>query len=148
MRAIELFDHWDEVRRDLLRAVDYLSDDELRFVPREGLWSLGQVICHVAGSEDGWLGWARGEASEGVEYRATDYPTIGDVKGLLAGVHERTLATLRELDTADFSREVVTPWGERCTLGWVIWHVLEHEIHHRGEIYLMIGLLGREAPEI
>ncbi len=148
MRAIEQFGHWAEVRRDFLRAVDCLSDDELGFVPREGLWSAGEVICHVAGAEDGWMQWARGEASDGVEYRASDYPTVGAIKGLLARVHEPTLATLRDLDTADFSREIVTPWGERCAVGWVIWHVLEHEIHHRGEIYLMIGLLGREAPDI
>jgi uncharacterized damage-inducible protein DinB len=26
--------------------------------------------------------------------------------------------------------------------------VLEHEIHHRGEIYLMLGLLGLGASDI
>jgi len=26
--------------------------------------------------------------------------------------------------------------------------VLEHEIHHRGEIFLMLGLMDMEAPDI
>jgi uncharacterized damage-inducible protein DinB len=43
---------------------------------------------------------------------------------------------------------VDTPWGEKLPLTWIILHVLEHEIHHRGEIYLMLGLLGVDAPAI
>jgi uncharacterized damage-inducible protein DinB len=27
----------------------------LRFVPREGLWSLGTVACHIANAEEGWF---------------------------------------------------------------------------------------------
>jgi uncharacterized damage-inducible protein DinB len=30
----------------------------------------------------------------------------------------------------------------------IIWHVLEHEIHHRGELSILIGLLGREGLEV
>ena len=26
--------------------------------------------------------------------------------------------------------------------GWIIWHVLEHEIHHGGEISLVLGMKG------
>jgi len=33
-------------------------------------------------------------------------------------------------------------------LGWIIWHVLEHEIHHRGELSLILGLLGREGLDV
>jgi len=42
----------------------------------------------------------------------------------------------------------LVPRGAKVPLGWVAWHVLEHEIHHRGEIYLMLGLLGMEAPDV
>jgi uncharacterized damage-inducible protein DinB len=43
---------------------------------------------------------------------------------------------------------VETPWGEKLASDWTILHVLEHEVHHRGEIYLMLGLLGVDAPDI
>ena len=48
MNAAELFGHWKVVRRDLLRALDLLADEQLAFVPREGLWSLGKVARHIA----------------------------------------------------------------------------------------------------
>ncbi|MBE0697809.1 MAG: hypothetical protein IH586_12880 [Anaerolineaceae bacterium] len=35
-----------------------------------------------------------------------------------------------------------------ATLGVIFMHVLEHEIHHRGEVILMLGLLGIEVPDV
>jgi uncharacterized damage-inducible protein DinB len=45
-------------------------------------------------------------------------------------------------------RAVSTSWGLETDVEWVTWHVIEHEIHHRGEIYLMLGMLGIEAPDV
>jgi len=32
---------------------------------------------------------------------------------------------------------IVVPWGESIPLFWIVWHVVEHEIHHRGELSLL-----------
>ena len=34
------------------------------------------------------------------------------------------------------------------TRGWVIWHVIEHDIHHGGEIAYSLGMHGLTAPDI
>jgi uncharacterized damage-inducible protein DinB len=34
------------------------------------------------------------------------------------------------------------------TRGWVIWHVLEHDLHHGGELAYSLGMHGLEAPDI
>ena len=31
---------------------------------------------------------------------------------------------------------------------WVVWHVLEHDLHHGGEISLTLGMHGLQAPEM
>ena len=31
---------------------------------------------------------------------------------------------------------------------WVVWHVLEHDLHHGGEISLMLGMNGLKAPDV
>ena len=31
---------------------------------------------------------------------------------------------------------------------WIIWHVIEHDLHHGGEISLMLGMHGLVAPDI
>ena len=150
MNARELFGHWAEVRDGLFQALDKLTDDQLDFVPREGLWSLGTVARHIANAEEGWFRYAvTRELNEWpAEYTAEDYPTVESIKALLSEVHARTEAYLATVDAADLDRTIDTPWGGKLSLRWIIWHVLEHEIHHRGEIFLMLGLLGLEGPDI
>jgi uncharacterized damage-inducible protein DinB len=149
MNANGLFAHWDVVRRGLLRALDRLTDEQLDFVPHEGLWSLGTVARHIAGAEEGWFRYVVARERDGwPDYSSEDYPTVESIKGLLADVRARTVAYLEMVDVSDVDRMIETPWGEKLSIRQVIWHVLEHEIHHRGEIYLMLGLLGMEAPEV
>lgn len=150
MNARELFGHWDEVRDGLFRALDRLTDAQLDFVPREGLWSLGTVARHIANAEEGWFRYVvTGELTEWpAEYTAEDYSTVASIKSLLADVHARTEDYLATVGTADLDRAIETPWGKQFSLRWIVWHVLEHEIHHRGEIFLMLGLLDLEGPDI
>ena len=159
MDLTEVVKHWKSVRWDLLRALDMLTDEDLVFVPRDGLWSLGKVARHIAEAEEGWFRYAVSrELEEWPEFRDEDYATVASIENLLSEVHERTQALLAApgpqglatlgTTSAELEMAVETPWGEKLALDWIILHVLEHEIHHRGEIYLMLGLLGLVAPSI
>ena len=149
MNAAELFSHWKEVRQGLYAALDLLADEQLAFVPREGLWSLRTVALHIATAEEGWFRYiATQELDEWPEVDESDYPTVAAIKAVLNQVHARTEAYLQTLDLMDLDRVITTFWGAQVSLRWIIWHVLEHEIHHRGEIYLMLGLMGMEAPDV
>jgi uncharacterized damage-inducible protein DinB len=148
--AEELGGHWAKVRHGLLQALDMLSDTQLDFVPRSGMWSLGTVARHVANAEEGWFRYAvtRELAEWPADYSTDDYPTVESVKALLVQVHQRTEMLLTAVDITDLDRMREMPWGEKLSLRQVTWHVLEHEIHHRGEIYLMLGMMGLEAPDV
>jgi len=150
MNANELFGHWIVVRSGLFQALDELTDAQLGFVHREGMWSLGTVARHIANAEEGWFRYAatRELAEWPGESTAQDFPTVESIKALLSEVHAHTETFLKTLDAADLDRALEMPWGEKLSLRQIIWHVLEHEIHHRGEIYLMLGLLGLEAPDV
>jgi uncharacterized damage-inducible protein DinB len=149
MNVAQRFGHWKTVRRDLLRALDLLADEQLAFVPRQGLWSLGKVARHIAEAEEGWFRHVVSrELPEWPRFRDEDYATVESIKALLTEVHDRTETFLATLDEASLERAIATPWGEEISLGWIVWHVLEHEISHRGEIYLMLGLMGMEAPDV
>ncbi len=34
------------------------------------------------------------------------------------------------------------------TRRWVIWHLIEHDLHHGGEISLTLGIHGLAAPDL
>jgi uncharacterized damage-inducible protein DinB len=63
-------------------------------------------------------------------------------------MHARTLAQFAGDADSLMDQICPLPWGAQTTMGWAVWHVLEHEIHHRGEVFLMLGLMGIEAPDI
>jgi uncharacterized damage-inducible protein DinB len=149
MHAAELFSHWKTVRHGLEQALDGLTEEQLAFVPREGLWSLGTVACHIANAEDGWFRYvATRELDEWPSLDEERCRSSASIKALLNEVHGYTVAYLQKVDVADLDRTIAAPWGEELTLRFIIWHVLEHEIHHRGEISLMLGLMGLEAPDL
>jgi uncharacterized damage-inducible protein DinB len=145
-----LLGFWRKVRGGLLQALAMLSDEQLAFVPREGLWSLGLVAWHIAHTEDGWFRYA--VARELDQWPAgpspADYADISSVAAALDRVHTHTEAVLGQMDPAGLDNRADIPWDEDITLREIIWHVIGHEIHHRGEIYLMLGLMGMEAPDV
>ncbi|MEW6716120.1 MAG: DinB family protein [Chloroflexota bacterium] len=150
MNLDELFSHWTLVRRGLFETIDKFRDEDLSFVPFEGCWSVGEIMLHIADAEEGWFryGVTRELDDWPGGFTLQDYPNLTAIKNLLTEVHDRTEAYLGTLELADLSKKLQMPWGVTVSLGWEIWHVLEHEIHHRGELSLILGILGREGLDV
>lgn len=121
MNAADRFRHWRSVRRGLIEALDQLNDEQLQLVPRPGLWSLGQVACHIADAEDGWFRYvATSELDEWPQFKSEDYPTVESIKKLLIEVHDRTQAYLATQDDTDLEQIIPAPWGDSFPLRWII----------------------------
>jgi len=150
MNPTQFFSHWQQVRADLLAVIDKFDDKDLAYTPFAGSWSAGQMMLHIANAEEGWFRFAvRQELDKWPEpFQLKDYATTEAIKSLLFVVHEQTEAYLRLLDEVDLVQHVALPWGESALLLWIIWHVVEHEIHHRGELSLILGLLGRSGLDV
>jgi uncharacterized damage-inducible protein DinB len=149
MRLIQLFSHWDHIHKDTLGVVDSFRDAELTHVVYEGGWTVGQIALHIANAEDGWFRHiaARELDTWPPRYTLEDYPTKDAIKAQLAETHARTMAYLETLTNADLTAVIESEWGN-FTIGFIIWHVIEHEIHHRGELSLILGILGREGLDV
>ena len=149
MRLQHLMSHWKGIRAGLLETVDKFNDQDLSYVPYDGAWSVGQILRNIAHEEEIEIhyGLTRQTAEFPPEYGAEDYPTVESIKALLAEVHGRTRAYLEGLDDADLDPEVEAAWGQTYRLGSMVWHVMEHEIHHRGELSLILGMLGRQGVD-
>jgi uncharacterized damage-inducible protein DinB len=149
MDLTQFFSHWNQVRADLLSTIDQFSDSDLTYVPFNQSWSVGQIALHIAEAEDGWFRYAvTRELGAFPEYRLDDYPTKEDIKAVLAAVHARIWQYIELSNNDDPGRVIEVPWGESIPFLWIIWHVVEHEIHHRGELSLILGLLGREGLDV
>lgn len=147
MPPSDLFSHWDSVRGNLIETIQAFEEGELYLVPFEGSRKVGDIALHIADAEDGWL---RHGVTQEIDawpdhYNLDHYPDKRSIVEVLGEVHARTRAYLSHLDESDLGSTVKTPWGDEFSLLWILWHVIEHEIHHRGELSLILGYLGREG---
>jgi uncharacterized damage-inducible protein DinB len=142
-----LISHWRSVRAALLETVDKLADAELDFQPYSGAWTVRALLLHIAQEERGEFAYGimRGLPDFPSEYPVDAYPTVAAIQALLAEVHRPVVAFLDSLGDGDMRRTIDTPWGARYTLLAMLGHLIEHEIHHRGELSLILGMLGKKG---
>jgi uncharacterized damage-inducible protein DinB len=120
-----------------------LDEGDLDFTPFPGSWPLCKIFLHIAESEDYWIHYlARKEIPENPHYELKDYPSISAIRVKLRITEERTQSFLEPLKEEDLDWRFKTSRGETITLFQILWHVMEHELLHRGEISLILGMLG------
>ena len=149
MKLSQLFSPWNQIHAGTLATLDKFSGSELSYVPYEGGMPVGRIALHIADAEEGWFRMAVTKERQDwpSDYTLDNYQTKEAIKDLLSEVHAKTMTYLETLTLDDLATEFEAPWG-KFTIGFVIWHVLEHEIHHRGELSLILGTLGREGLDV
>lgn len=147
MRINELIGYWEQVREGLFVTIKKFSERDLDYTPFPGGYSVAQLILHIAHEEEGEVryGITREIPTWPDEFTRAQYPTLESMVTLLGEVHGRTVEYLKSLQDAHLELEITTSWGQKYTMADTFWHVLEHEIHHRGELSLILGLLGRKG---
>lgn len=170
MKAIELFPYWHDNRALLVDVIAALPDEELGVCPAPGLRSLGEVLRHVITSEEYWWHggingapsdrwrpqdkrfsadeWDRLASEEKETWRARRFPTMAAVVEGLHAAHAPVESFLGELDAADLCEKRRATWGEDNTLRWILWHLVEHDQHHRAQIFTRLRMRGHAAPQI
>ena len=139
-----LTSHWASVRAGLLETIGKFRDNQLEFRPFATSWSARQTILHIAQEEHGEFGYGIIQALEAFpgEYNPKDYPNKASLISLVESVHAQTLIYIERLAEDDLGRVIETPWGKSYRLIEMLGHLIEHEIHHRAELSLMLGMLG------
>ncbi|HEX9796204.1 MAG TPA: DinB family protein [Anaerolineales bacterium] len=149
MNAAEYFDHWQKVWRDLIRAVAVLKDEHLDFRPSDNYpRTVGDILRHLINLEQGWIGYVIRRDQEGwPDERMAELSTVQALRDELQRVHHQTMDYLQTIPAEDFNRIVQVPGDGTPKLGWILWHVLEQQIHHRGELFMCLSLLGLDRPK-
>jgi uncharacterized damage-inducible protein DinB len=110
---------------------------------------MGDLFRHLAVLER-WM-WA-----ENVQGRPSRYAGhgrdladgIGAVGELMDRLHQESCAIFGALTPEQLRGKSVTPAGTPiATYKWLR-AMVEHEAHHRGQIYFLLGLQGVEVPQL
>lgn len=147
METQKIIQIWSRIREGLLETIAKYAEDDLDYVPYNKGYSVRQLILHIAQEEYGEVhyGLTRKLNEFPPPFPEEEYPSIESMKSLLNRVHSETILFINSLADDGLEHEYEAQWGETRPLFDFLFHVLEHEIHHRGELSLILGLLGREG---
>jgi len=150
IRDAEAFlSYFESVRRRTRAVAACVPEEQLEWSPGEGRFSAGDLIRHIAGTER-WM-WA-----ENARLRPSRYPGHGPelasgrdaVLGYLDRLHAETVEILSGLGPDDLEARCTTVGGAEMRVWKWLRLMVEHEIHHRGQLYELLGALGVETPPL
>jgi uncharacterized damage-inducible protein DinB len=141
--------YFENVRGRTERVIACIPPARLEWRPRPGAFSFGDLIRHLGAIE-------RYMFAENVQGRPSRYPGHGAeladgweaVNAFLRRMHEESVAIFSSLTPDALVRACTTPGGARLPVWKWLRAMVEHEVHHRGQIYIMLGMLGVSTPPL
>ena len=71
-----------------------------------------------------------------------------NVIAFMERLHSESMEIFSGMTQADFDKKGTSPEGVPITAWKLQRSMLEHEIHHRGQIYVYLGILGVPVPSL
>lgn len=148
--AIEPFlTYLESVRRRTRTLADYIPGDRVEWSPSEGRFTPGDLVRHIAGAER-WM-WA--ENAQGLPSR---YPGHGaelangktGILEYMDRLHSESVGIFKALTPEQLESRCSTVGGIEMRVWKWMRLMVEHEIHHRGQLYEVLGQMGVETPPL
>jgi uncharacterized damage-inducible protein DinB len=146
---ITLHNYWENYQQRLITTIAPLSSEQLA-LPVVSHQRIGELIGHMIGARYWWFHvWMGEEEPSGLVEWGSEQD-MREVTSLVSAFemtwHMMSPAITRW--TASDMEHLVSPPAPVAdkesarTREWIVWHVLEHEIHHGGELSLALGGYG------
>jgi uncharacterized damage-inducible protein DinB len=141
-----LYDYSYWANAKLFRVLSSMTTDD--FVrPVAGSWgSIRNTLVHMMSAEGGWLERAGGP-TRGAPLKADDFPTLASVTGYWSLQEPKLRGFLATLSDADLARPIEYTLPQLSatgvlTIGEMLHHAVNHNIHHRAQVALLMRQLG------
>jgi uncharacterized damage-inducible protein DinB len=146
---------WHDYQSKLIAALAPLTDAQFGLRVEPGIRSIEEIVTHMIGARARWFQIDE-DAMEFAEFARWDSPTmpVRTTKQAVDG-----LETTWRLMQAAIASWTAEEWAQEIpsddpddpsviTRPWILWHLLEHDLHHGGEVSLTLGRHGYAAPDI
>ncbi len=157
--VMPLYKGWDDYQISLVRTVGRLSPEQLGWRPAPNMRSVGEIVAHIIGGRIQWFHHTLGEGSAefandvaawSPEEKTEENPD--DLVRWLEATWGMMEEALNRWTASDMAQVYDLPpyQGKKYVLTrqWIMWRVLSHDIHHGGELAVMLGMQGISIPEL
>jgi uncharacterized damage-inducible protein DinB len=144
--ALAITKYWAPLNEQVIALVDLIPDDKLNWSPKPELYNFKGILIHMSAARHGWMSRdvQDGEESPDVLRLAQTKEGIKEQLRVSWARMERFLSDRERLNaTYEFDWENPHADGH-----WIAYHGLEHDIHHRADIFHYLALLGIEHGDI
>ncbi|HZO74914.1 MAG TPA: DinB family protein [Ktedonobacteraceae bacterium] len=163
LSLITFYAGWAGFQSNLVKVIAPLTPEQLALRAAPHHWSIGMVAQHIIANRvwwfQNWLGQGSPELAplanwEPMEREELPTHDAAELVAALNSTWQMIEDALSHWTPADLEYVVPQPaaleeeWRQifvDLTRQWIIWHVLEHEILHGGELSLALGTYGLKA---
>ncbi|WP_109438194.1 DinB family protein [Aquimarina sp. AU119] len=145
----EFLDYYSKIKDRTERLFNYIPEEKIEWTYKTGKFTIGDLIRHLANIE-------RYMFAENVQFKESKYSGCGKEYALgLVNVIEyyknkkkESIEMLSKLTDGNLRKKCLTPSGVEISIWKWLRAMLEHEIHHRGQLYLYLVMLDVKTPPI
>jgi uncharacterized damage-inducible protein DinB len=145
---------WERYQNLLTEALAPLSADDLAQRATPSLRPTWVLAAHIIAARVYWFHRVLGEGEPEIAPLQSwddDGEPQRDAADLVRGLEESwrmIAASLARWTPAMLDAPFPTSRGRVVTRQWVIWHVIEHDLHHGGELFFTLGMHGHPTPDL
>jgi uncharacterized damage-inducible protein DinB len=139
----EFFDYYEKVRQRTQKVIACIPPEKFDWRYAEGKFSFADILRHLAAIER--YMWAENAQLKPSRYCGHGPELAAGRENVLAffnRLHQQSMDIFSRLTAEDLRKKCVTPGGAPITVWKWLRAMVEHEIHHRAQIYVYLGMLG------
>jgi len=140
---------WNRIHKQTANLMRVAPSDKFEWKTCDSAMTLGELMNHLYAAESGIVQAAlTGKFSQ--ETRPVPETNTEAVVAAFDESHKALVAKVSALTPEQLAEEV-TPFGEKhgAMTRMSVLHVMqEHEIHHRGQLYVYLRMLGASVPPL
>ncbi|HJQ71724.1 MAG TPA: DinB family protein [Blastocatellia bacterium] len=138
--------NWNRIHKQTSIALAAAPDDQLDWQPKEGMFTMRQLLGHIPEAELFLVRTAMAGATHHVDLDVSG-KSVKQILDLFETQHNDLVEEVSKL-TLDQLNEEVEFYGRNMRRIVLLWGMTEHEIHHRGQLFTYYRLAGVEPPNI
>jgi uncharacterized damage-inducible protein DinB len=148
IRDLGIFlDYFGKVHHRTMRVVRCIPPDKVDWSFRQGKFTLGDLARHIATANRYiFAETLQGNLSRYAGCGRELAPGYAEIISLIETLHRESLEIISRL--TDLNGECRTPDGVAITTWKWLRAMVEHEVHHRGQIYIYLALLEVPTPPL
>ena len=132
-----------------MRVARCIPADKIDWTHSPGKFTLGDLLRHIAVAER--YMWAENVQGKPARYTSHGKELVDGLENILVfmeRLHAESVEIFSRLTPEELQRKCITPGNAPITTWKWLRLMTEHEIHHRGQIYLYLSMLDVPTPPL